>query len=122
MTRKYILPILGLMVSLGCASGQPGQGVEPDESDITVHAVNRVGSQVAVYAMYGTSPARRVGVVPTDGEATFRFFYQTGDLRMVVDYPERRTVTSNGIVDLKPGDVLDLTISVSQGPRLVRRK
>ena len=81
---------------------------------------HRVGAQVPVYAMYDRAPARRVGVVPVDGEATFRFFYQTGDLRMVVEYPER-TVTSNGIVNLQPGDVLDLTISVSQGPRLVRR-
>ncbi|UCC72311.1 MAG: hypothetical protein JSV86_18385 [Gemmatimonadota bacterium] len=121
MTRMHILPILGLLVSLACASGQPGQGIEPDDSDITVHAVNRVGSQVTVYAMYDTAPARRVGVVPADAEATFKLFYQTGDLRMVVDYPERRRVTSNGIVDLQPGDVLDLTISVSQGPRLVRR-
>lgn len=122
MTRTYIIPILGLMVSLACASGQPGQGIEPDESDITVHAVNRVGQQVTVYAMYDVAPARRLGVVRADAEATFRFFYQAGELRIVVDYPERRTVTSNGIVDLQPGDVLDLTISFSQGPRLERRK
>jgi hypothetical protein len=122
MKRTYLLPILGLLVSLGCAGGQSGRGIEPDESDIIVHAVNQVGQQVAVYAMYDTAPARRVGTIPADAEATLRFFYQAGELRMVVDYPDRRTVTSNGIIDLQRGDVLDLTITLSQGPRLERRQ
>jgi hypothetical protein len=51
MKRTYLLPILGLLVSLGCAGGQSGRGIEPDESDIIVHAVNQVGQQVAVYAI-----------------------------------------------------------------------
>lgn len=122
MPHKYIPLVLGLVVWIGCAGGQAGQDLEPDASDITVHAVNNVGQQVAVYAMYDVAPARRVGVVPADTTATFRFWYQAGELRMVVDYPDSRTVTSNAIFDLQPGDVLDLTISLSQGPRLERRE
>lgn len=125
---RQLRTALALCVAAGAVlacggSTQPADSPDPGGSgEITVHVVNQSGSRFDVSTMYGRSSKARLGSVPSGGEATFTFFWRSDDLRMVVDFINRRTATSNPIEDLRRGDVLELTVPLSGAPELSRQQ
>lgn len=115
------LAAVTLLAALGCGGARQSQMPNP-EQDVTLHVVNQSIEPITLYAMYGVSPATGLGRVPASGEATFTFFWRAGELRVVLHYLENRRGTSNGIVDLQRGDVLELTIRGDGTPDLRRKK
>jgi len=116
-----IVPVLWLLVAAGCGGSQASQVPSP-EQDVTLHVVNRSIEPITLSAMFGTSPASRLGQVPASGDASFTFFWRPGDLRIVLNYIGNRRATSNGIVDLQQGDRLELEIGASGTPNLRKVK
>ncbi len=121
-TALLLCAAAGAVLACG-GSPQPADSPEPGGSGaITVHVLNQSGSRFDVSTMYGRSSKARLGSVPSGGEATFTFFWRSEDLRMVVDFINRRTATSNPIEDLRRGDILQLTVPLSGTPELSRRQ
>jgi len=116
-----VLAAMTLLAALGCGGAPQSQTPNP-EQEVTLHVVNQSMEPITLSAMYGVSPATRLGRVPSSGEATFTFFWRAGDLRIVLDYLENRKGTSNAIVDLRRGDVLELTIRGDGTPDLRRKR
>ncbi len=100
------------LLAVGCSSGgTPGAGFDAD-SGVTVHVHNEVGEPVQLRYVYAGAVPTTLGQVAANGRETFTFRYLQGfDLRLTADFVERRTSSSNPIMDLRPGDVLDLTIN-----------
>lgn len=115
------LAAMTLLTALGCGGAQQSQVPNP-EQEVTLHVVNQSIEPITLYAMYEVSPATGLGRVPASGEATFTFFWRAGELRIVLQYLENRRGSSNGIVDLKRGDVLELMIRGDGTPDLRHKK
>lgn len=104
--------------ALACASGGPPD-LGPDA--VTLRVSNGAGEPVLLRYAFGRSVPITLGSVPADGESRFSLrFSRTGDLRIIADFVERRTGTSNPIMDLRPADVLQLTINQRKELRLER--
>lgn len=111
-----VLAILGLSV-WACASGSGGGAADR----VTVGVTNQAGEPVQIRYVYGTAVPATLGTVRADAEASFSFmFSRAGDLRLIGEFVERRTGTSNPIMDLRPGDRLELTINQRKELRLAR--
>ena len=107
--RPYGAMFLALVVVVGCATGGSGAG---SDSDVTLRVTNEVGEPVMLRYLYRDATAAALGQVAASGTAEFTIRYLQGfDLRITGDFVERRTGSSNPIVDLRPGDVLQLTIN-----------
>lgn len=120
MTFRSMLIPAALLALTSCAGSQSDQAATPSDDDIIVHVINQSSDRVNVSAMYDVGPGLGLGSVAPGSEAAFSFFWRAGELRMVVDYLERKT-TSNGLVYVDRGDVLELTIS-DREPRLRKRQ
>jgi hypothetical protein len=110
-----------VVVAVGCGGSHPSQQPTP-ERDVTLHVVNQSIEPITLFAMYGVSPATGLGRVPASGEATYTFFWRAGELRIVLHYLENRKGASNGIVDLRRGDVLELFVRGDGTPHLSRKR
>jgi hypothetical protein len=95
--------LLALPLLTACAGAQSDQAATPSDDDV-----------------YEVGPGMGLGSVPPGSEAAFTFFWRAGELRMVVDYLERKT-TSNGLVYVDRGDVLELVVT-DREPVLRRRQ
>lgn len=115
------LPAIVFVAAVGCGGSHAAQTPIP-EQDVTLHVVNQSIEPISLYSMYDVSPASGLGQVPASGEATFTFFWRAGELRIVLNYVGNRRSTSNGIVDLQRGDVLELQIRADGTPELRRKK
>jgi hypothetical protein len=112
--------LLALPLLTACAGAQSDQAATPSDDDVVVHVINQSSDRVTVSAMYEVGPGMGLGSVPPGSEAAFTFFWRAGELRMVVDYLERKT-TSNGLVYVDRGDVLELVVT-DREPVLRRRQ
>ena len=108
-----------VVLAAACAGGQSDQAATPSDDDVVVHVINQSSDHVNVSAMYDVGPGLGLGSVPPGGEAAFAFYWRAGELRMVVDYLERKS-TSNGLVYVDQGDVLELVIT-NREPQLRKR-
>lgn len=115
------LAVTAILAAFGCGGSPQSQTPNPEQG-VTLHVVNQSIEPITLYAMYDVSPATGLGRVSGSGEATFTFFWRAGDLRIVLQYLENRRGTSNAIVDLNRGDVLELLIKGDGTPDLRRRK
>jgi hypothetical protein len=123
--RTLNLPLVGgvLVVLLSCGACQSSQsGFAPDDSPITVHVTNLSADPVQIRYVYGRANPVTLGNVGVGGEEVFRFRYSNnGDLRLTGEFLNRRSGTSNPIINLRPAEVLELTVLQSYEMRLERR-
>lgn len=121
-TRLPILLVAAILLG-ACSGGQAGSSeFSPDDSQITVYVTNRSADPVQIRYVYGRANPVTLGLVGVGGEEQFRFRYSNnGDLRLTGEFLNRRTGTSNPIMDLRPGESLDLSILQSREMRLERR-
>ncbi len=122
MSRRTIaVAVLCLVPTMfaNCAGGSPDQAATPGDDDVIVHVINQSADRIMVSAMYDVGTTMGLGSVPPESEAAFAFFWRAGELRMVVDYLERKA-TSNGLVSVDRGDVLELVVTARE-PVLQRR-
>ena len=112
MTAPTVVLAAATLALTACAGGQSDQAATPTSIPSPWRLVN-------VSAMYDVGPGLGLGSVPPGGEAAFAFYWRAGELRMVVDYLERKS-TSNGLVYVDQGDVLELVIT-NREPQLRKR-
>ena len=83
--------------------------------------MNMMQEPVNVRFMYGSMRPSPLGMVGARGELIFRFQYsRAGDLRLTGQFNERISGTSNPIMDLQPGDRLELRIQPTRELRLTK--
>ena len=114
--RRILVVAAVCLVSLlyGACGGSPSsQAASPSDDDVIVHVINQSADRITVSAMYDVGTTMGLGSVPPDGEAAFTFYWRAGELRMVVDYLERKA-TSNGLVAVDRGDVLELVVTARE--------
>ena len=107
--------------SVACAAGGTFAGLDGASDSVTLRVTNQVGEPVQLRYVFGRAVPTTLGTVRANAQAEYSLrFSRAGDLRLSGDFVERRTGTSNAIMDLQPGDVLDLTINQRKELQLER--
>jgi hypothetical protein len=120
--RSLSIGALAVLFAItACGGSSSGDSFAPDEGQITVHVTNQLGEPVQIRYVYGRATPSTLGTVSGQSEATFRFRYSgAGDLRLTGEFLDRRSGTSNPIVDLRAGETLEMTIDLRKELRLTR--
>ena len=105
---------------MACASGGEAFG-EDAGGGVVLQATNNSGEPVLLRYTFGTAVPVTLGNLRDGAQETYKLrFTNAGDLRVIADFVERRTGTSNPIVDLRPNDRLELVIDGRKQLRLTR--